>query len=924
MPTLRSAIPELLRRNSFWMLAISFCCLVTPAAFGATYYVGPSGSDSLSTSASSPGSLSFAVANAPSGSTVILENGAYDSASQNGFAVTTSNVTFQAQSWHGAIVKNSVGSGLWGPSGPSVINDTCQGIVFGPCTGLGWSGGGGPNWQFLDCEFVETGGVGAGDHALFERCLFTDCSSNSFDFGGTGITLKDCIARRGNRASADDDGVGNKEDYSTDFTVDDLIAYDNNGTAMWFDTSNDGWVVKNSTFFGNHGGNNWYYGDITGGTSTTQFDVNGQDGQGISVGQPIMFLAGTPANINHTSVITAVSGYGPQKITVSPALPAIPAAGDRMIIQQDSPSSGDGFTTEANDDGVFTNNVAYCNTDRGIYDHASGGTRYGGSGGIVVTDNLFAYNGEGFDYWPDGRDDGPALVQHNRFKFRPGSTKAFGSGGGALGSYGSALQVAFDYNVYDPDTEHGKWAQWYAGNPAAVAGGLTYGSQPAGQDYLQNPATWNQDQHSIQGKVAFWGTPPTISIWPAGSDKKWSDVFYPNNKFGLANSIHQIDDTDGAVDNTIDAAVAGHAAGDIVFIPVSAHTSIVGNACEVYDLNGRWVKLTVRPADQGAFLATVPPYVTCVPGNRTTTYKIRVTLTSNEPYDIEANYSQTNGSAPAVPTLQTASAGGGQAALIWQPAAGADSYDVFRATTPQAEGNSLPIATGITATSYVDNGLTDGTMYYYEVRAVNTYGDSSLSNELNAKPHNISGGSLAGSEVSAKKSSYDLTSLGTIDWRQWGDMGGTNHKATGGGQISDLTLVGGGKDGRWSPGETDLRWADSASGIGNNHENSFLWANNAQNTGWTFTVPADTTKRTLNIIWGGADGTGVSLTAHLSDGSAPDYTNAYAIPGVDGSDFRLETIIYNAAKPGQTLTITLLKTDPTPGPSLDIVAAWLH
>jgi hypothetical protein len=55
--------------------------------------------------------------------------------------------------------------------------------------------------------------------------------------------------------------------------------------------------------------------------------------------------------------------------------------------------------------------------------------------------------------------------------------------------------------------------------------------------------------------------------------------------------MHRIDDTDGAVANTIDAAIAGRDAGDVVTLPVSSDTPVVGETCEVYDLNGRWVKL---------------------------------------------------------------------------------------------------------------------------------------------------------------------------------------------------------------------------------------------------------------------------------------------------------------------------------------------
>ena len=922
MFSIKEVIAHLLRRGSllFALSLLSFS--IAPAVFATTYYVGPTGGNDLSASSSSPGSLSYAVANAPSGSTVVLENGVYDG-SPSGFAVVNSNVTFQAQTWHEAIVKNSTGSQLWGPSeSAKPTGDICQGIVFGPSTGLGWSGGGGASWQFLDCEFVENGGVGAGDDCLFDRCLFTDASSNSFDLAGRGQTIKDCIARRGNRASADDDGVGNKEDFTTNLTVDDFTAYDNNGAAIWFDTSNDGWVVKNSTFFGNHGGNNWYYCGIDHAISTTQFVATGQDGQGFSVGQPIKCLAGTAANVGHESVITALSGYNPQTVTISPALPAPVASGDVIIVQQDSASAGDGFITEANDDGTFINNVAYSNTDFGFYDHASGGSTYGGTGGLAITDNLFAYNGEGFDYWPDGRDDGPALVENNQFKFRPGSSSAFGSGGWPLGSYAGPLKVTFDYNVYDPDTDRGKWAKWLAGSPAAVAGGLTDGSQPKGQDFLQDPATWNQDQHSVVARVAFRGTPPGVYVWPAGNDKNWSDAYLPNNKFSLADSIHQIDDTDGAIENTIDAALAGHAAGDIVTIPVSAHTPIAGAACEVYDLNGRWVALTVRRVDQAAFLAAVPSYVTCAPRNRTVTYPIRVRLTSTDQYGIAATYMQPSGSSPASPALLAARPGDAQALLVWSAVAGADSYDIYRVSASKSEPGSAPVATGITGTSYVDNGASDGAASYYAVTAVNSFGGSAFSNELAAAPHDISG-SLVGSEVEATAKSYDLTALGTIDWRQWGDLAGPNCKATGG-QISDLSPFGSGKYGRWNPTSLNVKWSDSANGIESDGDNNFAW-DTTTNSGWTFTVPADTVTRTLSVLWGGADGTSVSLSAHLSDGSAPDYNASFSAPGEAGSEFRLDTIAYDAAKPGQTLTVTLTKTAPSSDEhSIDIVAVCLH
>lgn len=820
MPTRYFGVPILL----------ALCALLAPAALATTYYVGPSGGNSLSTNSSSPGSLTYAAANAASGSTVILENGTYNTSSTNGVTVNNSSITFQAQTWHGATVENTTGSGLLSPGSSNPTGDIWQGVVFGPATGLGWSGGGGASWEFLDCVFTQNGGIGSGNSSLFERCVFTDGYSNEFDINGaTGVTFQDCIARRSNRASADDDAVGNKDDGSQNLTYNDFIAYDNNGPALWFDTDNDGWVIENSTFFGNHGGNNWYYGTVGSGSSTTQFTVYGQDGQGISVGQPIMGLSG--ANQGYTSVIQTVSGYNPSTITVSPALHATPAANDQFAIQQDAASPGDGFITEANDDGIFENNVLYSNTDAGYWDHSSGGTTYGGSGGLTIEDNLFAYCGEGFFVWSDARDQGPATVEHNQFKFLPGTTSAFDSWGSTPGTYPYLGSITFDYNDYNPDNGNGDWAVWYTSSPPPTAGGLTSGSQPSGQDYLQNPSTWNQDYHSNTNSVAFLGTYPSVYIWPAASDTSWTDDYFPNNTFGLSNSIHQINDTNGAISDTIDAAISGKGVNSVVTIPVSAHTPITGSgpySCEVYDLNGRWVTLSIPTANLAGFESAVPPYVTCGASNATVTYNIQVTLNSIPPYGVTATYNPSGGS----------------------------------------------------------------------------------------------GGLLSGSSASAS-SSYNLTTLGTSDWRQWGDSDGTNHDSSGGSQISSVSQIGGGNYGSFNnSGGTSESWTNGTPTSSNSGDTNVLYCNDVANAGWTFTAPADTTTRTLYVLWGGALGTTVKLNAHLSDGSATDYSDTKVLSGSGSTALYVETITYHAASASQTLTITLTNQDSVAS-SVDLMAAWL-
>ncbi len=65
----------------------------------------------------------------------------------------------------------------------------------------------------------------------------------------------------------------------------------------------------------------------------------------------------------------------------------------------------------------------------------------------------------------------------------------------------------------------------------------------------------------------------------------------------------------------------------------------------------------------------------------------------------------------------TATAAFGGAALSWQAAPTATSYNIYRSTTPNGEG-TVPIATGVTGTTFTDTGLVNGTPYYYRVTGV--------------------------------------------------------------------------------------------------------------------------------------------------------------------------------------------------------------
>lgn len=89
---------------------------------------------------------------------------------------------------------------------------------------------------------------------------------------------------------------------------------------------------------------------------------------------------------------------------------------------------------------------------------------------------------------------------------------------------------------------------------------------------------------------------------------------------------------------------------------------------------------------------------------------------------------------PAAPTGLTATAGNGQVELSWSGVSGAVTYDVYKGTASGSYG-SIPVATVSGATySYTETDLTNGTTYFFVVKASNAGGYSDNSNEVSATP----------------------------------------------------------------------------------------------------------------------------------------------------------------------------------------------
>jgi fibronectin type 3 domain-containing protein len=117
-----------------------------------------------------------------------------------------------------------------------------------------------------------------------------------------------------------------------------------------------------------------------------------------------------------------------------------------------------------------------------------------------------------------------------------------------------------------------------------------------------------------------------------------------------------------------------------------------------------------------------------------TTYYYEVTAVNPSGTSAPSNeVSATPATGTPLPPVLTATAGNAQVVLTWTAATGAASYNVYEGTTSGGE-SSTPVATGVAATTYTVTGLANGTIYYFEVAAVNSAGTGAVSNQASSVP----------------------------------------------------------------------------------------------------------------------------------------------------------------------------------------------
>jgi hypothetical protein len=154
----------------------------------------------------------------------------------------------------------------------------------------------------------------------------------------------------------------------------------------------------------------------------------------------------------------------------------------------------------------------------------------------------------------------------------------------------------------------------------------------------------------------------------------------------------------------------------------------------------------------------------------------------------------------------------------------------------------------------------------------------------------------------ALASAVDLTAQGTSDWSHWGLATNSlfNHKAGVVQQIRDFTKIGAYPLSLYADNYTRFSWNDGTPTVSTNNVTRGVFTTGVTN-GFEFTVPADTTSRTLKVYVGlyGARG---NFQAWLSDYSGAAFTDMTLSNSFDNA-YGVYTLTYAAASAGQKLNV---------------------
>ena len=240
--------------------------------------------------------------------------------------------------------------------------------------------------------------------------------------------------------------------------------------------------------------------------------------------------------------------------------------------------------------------------------------------------------------------------------------------------------------------------------------------------------------------------------------------------------------------------------------------------------------------------------------------------------------------APLAPTGLSAMAGDTQVALSWTAGGNGGSAITKHQYRQKAGGGSYGSWTDIAtsaagetnATSYTVTGLTNGTAYTFQVRAVNAVGDGAASGEASATPMAAATAPLAPTGLSATAGNTQMA----LSWTAGGDGGSaiTKHQYR--------QKAGGGSYGSW----TDI----ATSAAGQTNATSYTVTGLTNGTAYTFQV------RAVNAVGDGAASGEASATP-----MAPGVTvSPTAVSATEGGATGSYTVVLKT-QPSGTVTVTV-------------------
>jgi Ca-dependent carbohydrate-binding module xylan-binding/Lysyl oxidase len=151
---------------------------------------------------------------------------------------------------------------------------------------------------------------------------------------------------------------------------------------------------------------------------------------------------------------------------------------------------------------------------------------------------------------------------------------------------------------------------------------------------------------------------------------------------------------------------------------------------------------------------------------------------------------------PAAPTGLVATAGDGTAALSWAANTESDlaGYNVYRSNTSGGPYTGPINGSLLTARTFNDSGLTNGSTYYYVVRAVDTSTNpSGNSNQAQATPQSSGGGGGGGGTSSFEAESMTWSGTYTSVFNDTAASGGKGVVALGADTLNKTATTGAGK-----------------------------------------------------------------------------------------------------------------------------------